>query len=281
MQLHHLGISAEEAHLFQRLANAVLYSDASLRPASDVLSRSTMERSTLWAQGISGDLPIVLARIDDADDVEMIRQLLRAHEYWRMKQLSADVVIINEKAHFLRAGSARLARSAGARQPVAALAGHERRQRQDLPAARQTCYRRRRAPSLQAVARVVLLSRRGTLVRTDHAIAASGTCRASARAAGARQQDIPDAPVPQQALQFFNGLGGFARTAAGIRTVLSEGLAHAGALGQRDRESIVRISGFGIGLGFHLVAEQPRKSNHALVQRSCHRSCRGSHLHAR
>jgi len=48
--------------------------------------------------GNIGDLPIVVARIDDADDVDMIRQLLRAHEYWRMKQLSADVVIINEKA---------------------------------------------------------------------------------------------------------------------------------------------------------------------------------------
>ena len=98
VQLHHLGISSEEAHLFQRLANAVLYFDSSLRPASDVLARTPLDISTLWAQGISGDLPIVLARIDDADDVEMIRQLLRAHEYWRMKQLSADVVIINEKA---------------------------------------------------------------------------------------------------------------------------------------------------------------------------------------
>ena len=33
VQLRHLGIGAEEAQLFQRLANAVLYSDAALRPA--------------------------------------------------------------------------------------------------------------------------------------------------------------------------------------------------------------------------------------------------------
>ena len=98
VQLHHLGIGLDEAHLFQRLANAVLYSDASMRPSSDVLGRSTLERSALWAQGISGDLPIVLVRIDEAEDVEIVRQLLRAHEYWRMKQLSADLVIINEKS---------------------------------------------------------------------------------------------------------------------------------------------------------------------------------------
>ncbi len=76
----------------------VLYSDASLRPPSDVLSGSTLERSALWAHGISGDLPIVLARIDETEDLEIIRQLLRAHEYWRLKQLSADVVIINERS---------------------------------------------------------------------------------------------------------------------------------------------------------------------------------------
>ena len=76
----------------------MLYSDASMRPSSDVLSRSTLDRSALWAHGISGDLPIVVVRIDEAEDIEIVRQLLRAHEYWRMKQLSADVVIINEKS---------------------------------------------------------------------------------------------------------------------------------------------------------------------------------------
>ncbi len=42
----------------------------------------------LWAHGISGDLPIVLVRIDDAEDLGIVRQLLRAHEYWRLKQLA-------------------------------------------------------------------------------------------------------------------------------------------------------------------------------------------------
>ncbi len=59
VELHHLGISIDEAHLFQRLANAVIYSDASLRPSSDLISSATLELGALWAQGISGDLPIV------------------------------------------------------------------------------------------------------------------------------------------------------------------------------------------------------------------------------
>ena len=97
VELHHLGIEPSEAHLFQRLANRILYSDPSLRPSPAMLARNTGSQSGLWAHGISGDLPIVLVRIDEADDQEIVRQLLRAHEYWRMKQLAVDLVILNEE----------------------------------------------------------------------------------------------------------------------------------------------------------------------------------------
>ena len=46
VQLHHLGIGAGEAHVFQRLANRVLYSDPTLRPASEVLKRGGGAAST-------------------------------------------------------------------------------------------------------------------------------------------------------------------------------------------------------------------------------------------
>ena len=99
VQLRHLGISAGEAHLFQRLANRVLFSDPTLRPSSEVLKRGGGAASKLWVHGISGDLPIVLVRIDEASDLEMVRQVLLAHDYWRMKQLAVDLVILNEHHH--------------------------------------------------------------------------------------------------------------------------------------------------------------------------------------
>ncbi len=90
VQLRHLGIDADEASLFQELASQILYSDATLRPSSAVLTSNNQGPSALWRHGISGDLPIVLIRIDDAEDQDIVRQLLRAHEYWRMKQLAVD-----------------------------------------------------------------------------------------------------------------------------------------------------------------------------------------------
>ncbi|MBH0192414.1 MAG: phosphorylase, partial [Nitrospira sp.] len=162
VQLHHLGIGADEAQLFQRLANAVLYVEASLRPSSETLAHSTLDRAALWAQGISGDLPIVLACIDRAEDVDLIRQLLRAHEYWRMRQVSADVIILNEKPpsyeqdlqgsleSLVRGSQLRLCPDTGG------VRGNIYLLRTDLLSAQDQKL-------MQQVARVVLLSRRGTL----------------------------------------------------------------------------------------------------------------------
>src|SRR6266568_3732481 len=52
--------------------------------------------ATCWANGISGDLPILLVRVVQGDDIPLVRQVLQAQEYWRLKGLSADVVILNE-----------------------------------------------------------------------------------------------------------------------------------------------------------------------------------------
>ncbi|MBP1605037.1 MAG: glycosyltransferase 36, partial [Acidobacteria bacterium] len=94
--LRHLGISSEEALLFERLASRVLYADRSLRASPQVLARNELGQEGLWPHAISGDLPILLVRVVEENDLPLVRQVLQAQEYWRLKGLSADVVILNE-----------------------------------------------------------------------------------------------------------------------------------------------------------------------------------------
>ncbi len=96
MRLRHLGISTDEAQLYERLASHVLWTDAALRAAPATLAANTLGQSGLWPHGISGDLPILIVRVVEEDDLSLVRQVLRAQEYWRLKGLSADVVILNE-----------------------------------------------------------------------------------------------------------------------------------------------------------------------------------------
>jgi cyclic beta-1,2-glucan synthetase len=221
VQLHHLGVGPDEAHLFQRLANRLLYSDPTLRPSSDVLKRSEGGQSRLWADGISGDLPIVLVRIDEAEDLEIVRELVRAHQYWRMKRFDADLVIMNERAvsydqdlqaaleALIRANQARpYSDRQGARGKVFVL-------RADLVSLEVRNL-------LQAVARAVLLSRRGTLAEQVQRLEVIEPAAAPPpRRAPAIGQ--PDAVPAWPALEFFNGLGGFAADGREYVTILGEG----------------------------------------------------------
>ena len=72
------------------------HTDGSLRAAPEMLSRNVLGQPGLWAHGISGDLPILLVRVVEENDIPLVRQVLQAQEYWRLKGLSADVVILNE-----------------------------------------------------------------------------------------------------------------------------------------------------------------------------------------
>ncbi len=222
VQLHHLGIHPEEAQLFQRLANAVLYSDISMRPSSDLLSKISLDLPVLWAQGISGDLPIILARIDDPSDVEIVRQLLRAHEYWRMKQLSADLVIINEQppsyAQELQNSLDTLVRGSQLRlsPDTSGVSGKIVLLRGDLISAQTRTQ-------LQAVARAVILSHRGTLSeQITRSQPRQLAVAAQQKTSGAPR--VVDAPLAKEALQCSNGFGGFAEKGREYVIVLKEGL---------------------------------------------------------
>ncbi|MCS7776897.1 hypothetical protein N0052_15715 [Pseudomonas aeruginosa] len=98
VQLRDLDIAPGEAADFQRLAAPLLYADARYRAPPESIRHGSGPQSGLWPLGISGDLPILLLRLDDSDDVEQLRQILRAHQYWRTKGLEVDLAVVNERA---------------------------------------------------------------------------------------------------------------------------------------------------------------------------------------
>jgi cyclic beta-1,2-glucan synthetase len=96
MLLRHLGITAEDAQLFDRLASRVLYVDPSLRAEPGTSARNRLGQEAFWSHGISGDLPILLVSVIEDNDLALVVQALKAQEYWRLKGLTVDLVILNE-----------------------------------------------------------------------------------------------------------------------------------------------------------------------------------------
>jgi cyclic beta-1,2-glucan synthetase len=222
VQLHHLGIAPDEAHLFQSLASRVLYSDRALRPPAGVLARNSAGPDALWAHGISGDLPIVLVQVDESEDVSIVRQLLRAHEYWRMKRLAVDLVIINDRApSYFQDLQALLETVVRTSQSGGPHEGHE--PHGNVYILRMDRLTQVQRDVVQTAARVVLSSRRGTLAeqlaraQRPEAGPAGPSWRAAAK-------PPPETPSAQPALERFNGLGGFAAGGREYVTVLRRGV---------------------------------------------------------
>ncbi len=96
--LGQVGASEAEAQRYAQLASAVIFPVGACRAPNSILRRNRKGQSGLWGYAISGDLPIMLLRVGNADNLHLVSDLLRAHAYWRMRGLLADLVIWNEDA---------------------------------------------------------------------------------------------------------------------------------------------------------------------------------------
>ena len=210
--LGHLGASEAEAQHYGQLASAVIFPVGAYRAPSSILRRNRKGQSGLWGYAISGDLPIVLLRVSDADNLHLVRDLLRAHAYWRMRGLLTDLVIWNEDA----SGYRRVLND----QILGLIAAGTEAQLVDKPGGvfvrHIDNFPEEDRVLLQAVARIVIRDVDGPLEqqleRWRRAIAAAaGLDVGPRRARRRRRSGTPRRCPARDDLIFANGTGGFTR----------------------------------------------------------------------
>lgn len=205
VQLRHLNATEAEAQTYAKLAGSLIYASHHRRAASSILHRNLRTQSGLWRYGISGDVPIVLVRVRNRDKLDLVRQALQAHAYWRYKGLTADLVIWNEDDSVYRQDMHETIMSLVAASAAASLI--------DQPGGvfvrRSEQIAEEDKVLMQAVARIVLRDTDGSLReqverrrRVDPAVPALRPTRHWAPAYGPIES-------PKRDLAFFNGVGGF------------------------------------------------------------------------
>jgi cyclic beta-1,2-glucan synthetase len=213
VQLRELNISTADAELFQELAERILYSDASLRAPTALLDRNQLGQPALWTQGVSGDLPIVLALIGTEAGIGTVEQLLRAQAYWQAKCLAADLVILNTAAP---------AAAAALQAALEALIKRDRNGKAAAIALRADAIPSEQRDFLQVAARAVFTcgakALREQLARPEEP---QGAARLRREKSGEDLRTHAPSRVP--ALEYFNGLGGFDAGAREYVVVLDDG----------------------------------------------------------
>ena len=203
--LRQLNTTEADAQLYGRLAGSILYANASMRAEAAVLSKNRRGQSGLWGYAISGDLPILLLQIADPSNIDLVRQLVQAHAYWRLKGLAVDLVIWNED----HAGYRQVLHDQIMGLIAAGVEAHviDRPGGIFVRAAEQMSVEDRLLQ--QSVARIVLTDRRGTLMDQITRVAPPA---AQAYRFKPTRTHRPEPPAPieaRQVLLFYNGLGGF------------------------------------------------------------------------
>ncbi len=216
VQLRHLGVSATTASDFQRLAGMLVRGDARMRANAAQIRAGSGPQSDLWALGVSGDLPIVLFLISDAEDIGRLQEVLAAAEYWQMRQLAVDLVILNDRASSyvqdLQIAIEAAVRSAQARPATTGTGGRIYTLRADMTPP-ETRAR------LMAAAAMVLIASRGSIGAQLDLLAATPAPVPQKLALSA----LPSAPISLPTLEFFNGTGGFDLDGREYVTVLQDG----------------------------------------------------------
>ena len=219
-----IGMSPDEAQRFQVMAGEILYGDPSLCEGSDAaLGQTSRGIEELWAHGISGDHPIVLVELTSTDDLDTVRQLLRARAYWDSMCLAVDLVIVNDhvatRTHALQTSLEKLVRGRGAAASVAAAKAHGK-----SFALRGDALSGVQRAVLETVARIRVTCQRGLLADQLALLArepAPAPLKPRARRAPATIADAPPKSFPQ--LECFNGTGGFDAEANEYVTILRTG----------------------------------------------------------
>ncbi|MEN6317825.1 MAG: glucoamylase family protein [Syntrophaceae bacterium] len=204
--LRQINATEADAQLYGRLAASVIYANSSLRASPGALIKNRRGQSGLWGYSISGDLPIVLLQIEYPANINIVRQLVQAHAYWRLKGLAVDLVIWNED----HAGYRQLLHE----QIMGLIAAGTEANVTDRPGGifvrPSDQISKEDRVLFQSVARVIITDRKGTL--TDQFKSRNFTegmlpPSLPTRTAGSDYPAIM--ATPRQDLMFGNGLGGF------------------------------------------------------------------------
>lgn len=97
LELRYFGITPGVVHRFQELASYMLYFHPRMRSSRTRVRDNTLGQSALWSWGISGDLPIIVASVSDVNGLSVLREIILAWQFWKVRGLDSDLVILNRE----------------------------------------------------------------------------------------------------------------------------------------------------------------------------------------
>lgn len=209
VETKYLNIKADDMQLYQEMISSILYISPLRRNVENAIRSNTKGQPDLWPYAISGDKPIVLVTLSKAEEVPILFEVLKAHDYWRLKDLQVDLVIVtNEENSYTNPLTTLIKDIVGSRQT------HDVMNRQkDVFILNTNTMLQGDMTLLYAVSRMVFKGNLGTM--EEQMMIATSKISEKLLKLPEGERLIPNLTEPSSVdendLQFFNGLGGFSK----------------------------------------------------------------------
>ena len=95
----YLEIKGKEMLLYQKVLSYIIFDNPLRKKQMSHLKYRTYDKSDLWKYGISGDNPVILVEIKDANDVYVIKQTLKMYEFFRTRNQVVDLIFLDSEKH--------------------------------------------------------------------------------------------------------------------------------------------------------------------------------------
>lgn len=93
----YLGLTGKEIEVYQKMLSYLLFDNSVSKFKIPTNMNEKYSVYDLWRYGISGDIPILLIKVGNINDIKVIEDAIKAYEYYRIKNIYIDLVIINEE----------------------------------------------------------------------------------------------------------------------------------------------------------------------------------------
>ena len=95
----YLGVKGRETVIYQKILSYIIFGSPLKSVKLKKLITGEYKQSDLWKYGISGDLPIILVKLQDVNDSYIVKEVLKAYEFFRSKNVETEIVILDEEKH--------------------------------------------------------------------------------------------------------------------------------------------------------------------------------------
>ena len=94
-----LGLNGPDMRLYNIMLN-YLYQTSKhcMTPErKDTLTKNALNQTNLWKFNISGDYPIILVEIFESESLNLVKEVIKAYEFYKSRALFVDIVVINHE----------------------------------------------------------------------------------------------------------------------------------------------------------------------------------------